>query len=203
MRRSCDVARWRPDRFLPHIQPYEFEALLFSDTSHFAREQPEWEQRSEELAAARREAASPEHINDGPDTHPSARLERLCRLPQGSPRYGPCKSASGWTASADECASLCWVALSARIASRPGVVRCRSCDGVHGGGSRPRLVPGARLPRRGRPGHVARTTLAALSPAREPCGRGTDERRSRRVHCAASTPNCRTKRSTMRIAQAD
>ena len=39
------LARCRPDRFLPHIQPYEFEALLFSDTSHFAREQPEWEQR--------------------------------------------------------------------------------------------------------------------------------------------------------------
>jgi hypothetical protein len=72
-----DLARCRPDRFLPHIQPYEFEALLFSDTSHFAREQPEWEQPAEELAAARRGAASPEHINDGPDTHPSARLERL------------------------------------------------------------------------------------------------------------------------------
>ena len=71
------VARCRPDRFLPHIQPYEFEALLFSDTSHFAREQPEWEQPAEELAAARRGAASPEHINDGPDTHPSARLDRL------------------------------------------------------------------------------------------------------------------------------
>ena len=71
------MARCRTDRFLPHIQPYEFEALLFSDTSHFAREQPEWEQRADELAAARRGAASPEHINDGPDTHPSARLERL------------------------------------------------------------------------------------------------------------------------------
>ena len=71
------VARCRPARFLPHIQPYEFEALLFSDTSHFTREQPEWEQGADELAAARRGAASPEHINDGPDTHPSARLERL------------------------------------------------------------------------------------------------------------------------------
>ena len=71
------VARCRPDRFLPHIQPYEFEALLFSDTSHFAREQPEWEQGADELAEARRGAASPEHINDGPDTHPSARLDRL------------------------------------------------------------------------------------------------------------------------------
>ncbi len=71
------AARCRPDRFLPHIQPYEFEALLFSDTSHFARERPEWEQPAEELAAARRAAASPEHINDGPDTHPSARLRQL------------------------------------------------------------------------------------------------------------------------------
>ena len=71
------AARCRPHRFLPHIQPYEFEALLFSDTSHFAREQREWEQGTDELAAARRGAASPEHINDGPDTHPSARLERL------------------------------------------------------------------------------------------------------------------------------
>ena len=71
------VAQRRPDRFLPHIQPYEFEALLFSDTSHFARERPEWEQPAEELAAARRGAASPEHINDGPDTHPSARLRQL------------------------------------------------------------------------------------------------------------------------------
>lgn len=71
------VARCRPDRFLPHIQPYEFEALLFSDTSHFAREQPEWELPAEELAAARRGAASPEHINDGEHTHPSERLKQL------------------------------------------------------------------------------------------------------------------------------
>ena len=52
------AARCRPHRFLPHIQPYEFEALLFSDTSHFAREQREWEQGTDELAAARRGAAA-------------------------------------------------------------------------------------------------------------------------------------------------
>jgi len=46
-----DLERCHPDWLLPHIQPYEFEALLFSDTSHFAREQPEWEQLAEELAA--------------------------------------------------------------------------------------------------------------------------------------------------------
>ena len=81
------VAQCLPDRFLPHIQPYEFEALLFSDTSHFAREQPEWEQPAEELAAARRAAASPEHINDGRDTHPSARLARLAGYDKV--RHGP------------------------------------------------------------------------------------------------------------------
>ena len=71
------VARCRPDRFLPHVQPYEFEALLFSDPSQFAREQPGWEQGVDEIAAARRGTASPEHIDGGPDTHPSARLEGL------------------------------------------------------------------------------------------------------------------------------
>ena len=71
------MARCRPDRFLPHIQPYEFEALLFSDTSQIARERPEWVRWSAQLAAARRNAASPEHINDGPDTHPSARMSQL------------------------------------------------------------------------------------------------------------------------------
>ena len=71
------VIECRRDRFLPHIQPYEFEALLFSDTSQFAHEQAEWAGSVPELATARRGAASPEHINDGPSTHPSARLGRL------------------------------------------------------------------------------------------------------------------------------
>ena len=77
----------RPDRFLPHIQPYEFEALLFSDTSQFAREQSEWARWAADLATARRVAASPEHVNDGPDTHPSARLERLAGYHKA--RHGP------------------------------------------------------------------------------------------------------------------
>ena len=70
-------ARCRPDRFLPHIQPHEFEALLFSDTSQFAQEESEWLEAVGELESARRAAQSPEHINDGPETHPSARLEQL------------------------------------------------------------------------------------------------------------------------------
>ena len=71
------VAGCRSDRFLPHIQPYEFEALLFSDTAQFGRVRPAWAQAAGGLEAARRGASSPEYINDGPDTHPSARLQQL------------------------------------------------------------------------------------------------------------------------------
>ncbi len=75
-------AKCLPERFIPHIQPYEFEALLFSDTTGFARAEPGWRTFAGKLAAAREGARSPEHINDGADTHPSARLLNLLR-----PRY--------------------------------------------------------------------------------------------------------------------
>lgn len=71
----------RPERFFPHIQPYEFEALLFSDTAQFAKAVPEWKAFSDQLKADRLSASTPEHINDGPETHPSARLKQL------RPRY--------------------------------------------------------------------------------------------------------------------
>ena len=71
------VVGCRADQFLPHIQPHEFEALLFSDTSQFAQEESGWLEAVGELESARRAARSPEHINDGPETHPSARLEQL------------------------------------------------------------------------------------------------------------------------------
>ena len=67
----------RQDRFLPHIQPYEFEALLFSDITQFANVQPAWKGFIGQLEAIRQSAPSPEHINDGNDTHPSARLRHL------------------------------------------------------------------------------------------------------------------------------
>lgn len=72
----------RPERFIPHIQPYEFEALLFSDVDAFGEEQPEWQPHLRSLWEARRQAASPEHINDGAETHPSALLVATLR-----PRY--------------------------------------------------------------------------------------------------------------------
>ena len=76
------TADCRPERFFPHIQPYEFEALLFSDTEKFAIAVPDWKNFAEQLNAGRQAFSTPEHINDGPKTHPSARLEQL------RPRYG-------------------------------------------------------------------------------------------------------------------
>lgn len=72
----------RASRFFPHIQPYEFEALLFSDADKIVEMEPEWVKSMDELQKARRDAQSPEHINEGQTTHPSARLKEL-----SSPRY--------------------------------------------------------------------------------------------------------------------
>ena len=113
------AARCRPDRFVAHIQPYEFEALLFSDTSQVARERPEWSRWAAELAAARRSAASPEHIDDGPDTHPSALLERLAGYHKV--RHGPALAARiGLDRIRDECRHFgAWLS---RIESLPALV---------------------------------------------------------------------------------
>ncbi len=72
----------RPERFFPHIQPYEFEALLFSDTTGFVKAEPEWKVFNGKLLSIRESSKSPEYINDGINTHPSARLRDLLR-----PRY--------------------------------------------------------------------------------------------------------------------
>lgn len=72
----------RADRFLPYIQPYEFEALLFTDIGTLTGLEPGWESSADALQAVRDQATSPEYINDGPTTHPSARLESL------TPKYG-------------------------------------------------------------------------------------------------------------------
>ncbi len=75
-------AECRPERFFPHIQPYEFEALLFSDVKRFPETDPQWTTCLPQLQKARDAAQTPEHINDGLNTHPSARLRQLLR-----PRY--------------------------------------------------------------------------------------------------------------------
>lgn len=77
-----DAVECRRNRFFPHIQPYEFEALLFSDTERFAEVDPAWRKYVALLKDARQSVRSPEHINHGEKTHPSARLQDLLR-----PRY--------------------------------------------------------------------------------------------------------------------
>lgn len=79
---AVDAAGCRPDRFLAHIQPYEFEGLLFSDVTRFGDLESSWAQRVARLQQIRNAAASPEHINDGADTHPSARLQDILQPPR-------------------------------------------------------------------------------------------------------------------------
>ena len=70
-------AQRRKDRFVPHIQPHEFEALLFADTNAFVRVNPDWQSAESDLAKLVNSAGGPEQVNDGPDTHPSAWLKRV------------------------------------------------------------------------------------------------------------------------------
>ena len=80
----------QPGRFIPYIQPYEFEALLFSDVPTLTRIEPGWQSATDALAAARAVAASPEHINDRPETKPAAHLERELSNPSyRKRRHGP------------------------------------------------------------------------------------------------------------------
>ena len=72
----------RQDRFIAHIQPYEFEALLFSDVGRLVEIEPDWHGLEIQLAAVRAAARSPEHINDGVETHPAERLMRILRRPR-------------------------------------------------------------------------------------------------------------------------
>ena len=74
-------AECRPERFLPHVQPYEFESLLFADVSAFASIRSTWRGCVAELRHVRESVATPEHINDGPMTHPSAQLGRTLNEP--------------------------------------------------------------------------------------------------------------------------
>lgn len=58
--------------FIPNLMLHEFEALLFSRPECFARYIPQ--PQVEELCQIRRDAVSPEHINNGFATAPSKRI---------------------------------------------------------------------------------------------------------------------------------
>lgn len=83
----------RDDRFFPHIQPYEFEALLFADIDRLIEIEAGWKSSAAALTAIRTDVISPEHINDGTDTHPAARLKNLLRPSFEKVLHGPAAAA--------------------------------------------------------------------------------------------------------------
>lgn len=68
---------FRGDRFIPYIQPYELEGLFFSHTDALSQAVPGWSAAAGSLREVRESFATPEHINDGFETKPSARLQKL------------------------------------------------------------------------------------------------------------------------------
>lgn len=65
-------------RFIPYVQMYEFEALLFSEPTLFAQgiDKIEFANDFKEIVAA---FDSPEHINNSKETAPSKRVQELVR----------------------------------------------------------------------------------------------------------------------------
>lgn len=68
--------KFRASRFIPYVMLHEFEAMLFSDCTLFARGigRPELEPEFQAIVDA---AGEPEAINDAPDSAPSKRIETL------------------------------------------------------------------------------------------------------------------------------
>jgi hypothetical protein len=79
----------QPQRFLPHIQPHEFEALLFADVAALCKAEPGWEKSLGALEKVRATHDTPEHINDGYETAPSKRLLGLLEPQYKKTRHGP------------------------------------------------------------------------------------------------------------------
>lgn len=79
----------RLDRFIPHIQPHEFEGLLFSDVDALVRTVPNWSTHLNQLKKIRDSFESPEHINNGYETAPSRRLTGMMNPKYGKTMHGP------------------------------------------------------------------------------------------------------------------
>lgn len=79
--------RWRADvRFIPYVQRYEFEGLLFSNPAALAAgmSRPHLSAAFQEIRAG---FQTPEDINDSPQTAPSKRILRL-HPPYQKPTHG-------------------------------------------------------------------------------------------------------------------
>jgi hypothetical protein len=82
---KTDITQDNPsftERFFPYIQPYEFEGLLFSAIEKLTELETTWKKVTTDLQAVRDNAQTPEHINDGFDSKPSARLKHCLRNPK-------------------------------------------------------------------------------------------------------------------------
>ncbi|ENV74768.1 DUF4276 family protein [Acinetobacter ursingii] len=79
----------RPERIITHIQPYEFEGLLFSDVEQLCSIEPTWQRSHVTLQRMRDEVDSPEHINNGYETKPSKRLEDNLHPKYKKTTHGP------------------------------------------------------------------------------------------------------------------
>lgn len=77
-----EYAGCRPEQFISYIQPYEYEGLLFSDVHALSTVELAWVKKLTELNKVRSAYPSPEHINDGFDTKPSQRLDKLLSAPK-------------------------------------------------------------------------------------------------------------------------
>lgn len=83
------IGDWAQRFFLPYVQVHEFEALLFSDPGAFDWVLDDWnEQAYQRLLAVRQNFATPEDINDCPETAPSKRIEQILRS-YSKPEHGP------------------------------------------------------------------------------------------------------------------
>lgn len=78
-----------PNRFIAHIQPHEFEALLFSEVSKFKDVEPEWKHCISKLENIFKQYENPEYINNSFETAPSKRLENLLTPKYHKTRHGP------------------------------------------------------------------------------------------------------------------
>ncbi len=63
--------------FLPYLQLHEFEALLFSSVEEIADTMPNGDRKRADLETIRKSYATPEEINNSPETCPSKRLIKL------------------------------------------------------------------------------------------------------------------------------
>lgn len=81
--------KFRADRFFPHIQPYEYEGLLFSDIDQLVMVEPAWERFSSSLMKIRGDFDTPEHINNSYHTKPSSRLEQTLVPRYRKTMHGP------------------------------------------------------------------------------------------------------------------